>query len=153
MKIELIELKFDGYVAYKYKPFEYCCREMEENSCILFTNEDIVNLSDLGDDSPRFCTSMTRRFEDWDDEWEQDENYAIRFCPHCGEKIEISVAEELDVSGKFNELSEKCKKLWDESRRTDSRRKARKLENEAVELGRKIDGFYILNEWKEGDDE
>ena len=39
IKIELIKLKFDGSVSYKYKPFKYCCEAITKNRTIEFTNE------------------------------------------------------------------------------------------------------------------
>lgn len=155
MKIDLVELKINEDNFYKYKSFKYCCAKIRDNPCIVFTNEDIIE--EDNDSSvwniPKFCIREEMMEDDWEDTFQYTNNFPINFCPFCGEKIEISIAEELDVSEKFNELSEKHKKLRDESRRTDSRRKARKLEDEFIELGRKIDGFYILSEWKEESDE
>lgn len=155
MKIDLVELKINEDNYYKYKSFKYCCAKIRDNPCIVFTNEDTIE--EDNDSSvwniPKFCIREEMMEDDWEDTFQYTNNFPINFCPFCGEKIEISIAEELDVSEKFNELSEKHKKLRDESRRTDSRRKARKLEDESIELGRKIDGFYILSEWKEESDE
>lgn len=109
MKIDLIRLKFNGMTSYKYKPFKYCCDEIKNNKCIEFTNEDVVEpVGDVDDNGyyiPQFCTIDTKIIGSWDDEFEQTDNYPIQFCPHCGEKIEINVTDEIDVSEKFKKLS------------------------------------------------
>lgn len=109
MKIELIKLKFNDTHSYKYKPFTYCCDEIQNDKAIVFTGEDINDIGgeyeDDGNFIPQFCTSYTEVITSYEDEWEQTDNYPIQFCPHCGEKIEISVVDEIDVSDKYNELS------------------------------------------------
>lgn len=37
MKIELIKLKFNDIYSYKYKPFQYCCDEIQNDKAIIFT--------------------------------------------------------------------------------------------------------------------
>ena len=89
MKIELIRLKFNDTHSYKYKPFKYCCDEIQSDKAIVFTGEDLVHSDDCWDDEryiPRFCTSHTEVITSYEDEWEQTDNYPIQFCPHCGEK-------------------------------------------------------------------
>lgn len=44
MKIELIRLKFDDTHSYKYKPFKYCCDEIQNDKAIVFTGEDINDI-------------------------------------------------------------------------------------------------------------
>ena len=113
MKIELIKLKFNDTHSYKYKPFQYCCDEIQNDKAIVFTGEDLVCNDIFGlvvrdsDDTiiPQFCTSYTETFNSCGDEYEQTDNYSIQFCPHCGEKIEISVVDEIDVSDKYAELT------------------------------------------------
>ena len=103
MKIELIKLKFNDTYSYKYKPFQYCCDEIQNDKAIVFTGEDLVCNDIFGlvvRDSdytiiPQFCNSYTEIFNSCGDEYEQTDNYPIQFCPHCGEKIEISVADEI----------------------------------------------------------
>jgi hypothetical protein len=109
MRIELIRLKFNDTHSYKYKPFKYCCDEIQNNECIEFTNENLTNFNVDYDKEygfiPQLCTSHTEVITSYEDEWEQTDNYPIQFCPHCGKKIEISVVEEINVSDKYNELS------------------------------------------------
>ena len=132
MKIELIRLKFNNTHSYKYKPFQYCCDEIKNDKAIVFTGEDI---NDIGGE--------------YEDEWEQTDNYPIQFCPHCGEKIEISVVEEIDVSDKYEELTKQRDELWKKSQRTDSKKEERELRKQVGKLDDQIDSFYWLDEWKE----
>lgn len=151
MKIELIKLKFNDTYSYKYKPFTHCCDEIQNDKAIVFTGEDLVHSDDCWDDEryiPRFCTSHTETFNSWGDEWEQTDNFPIKFCPHCGEKIEISVVDEIDVSDKYNKLSKQREELWKKCQRTDSKKKESELREQVRNLDNQINGFYLLDGWK-----
>ena len=116
MEIELIKLKINDTHSYKYKSFTYCCDEIQNDKAIVFTDEDINDIGGEYEDDgvcvPQFCTSYTETVGSWGDEWEQTDNYPIQFCPHCGEKIEISVVDEIDVSDKYKKLSKQREELW-----------------------------------------
>ena len=150
MKIELIKLKFNDTHSYKYKPFKYCCDEIQNNKAIVFTNEDLSPLKYIDDGNfiPQICTSHTEVITSYEDEWEQTDNYPIRFCPHCGEMIEISVVEEIDVSDKYNELSKQRDELWKKCQKTDSKKEEHELRKQVKKLDDQIDDFYGLDEWK-----
>ena len=123
---------------------------------LLFTGEDLVCNDTFGlvvrdsDDNiiPQFCNSYTETFNSWGDEFEQTDNYPIQFCPHCGEKIEVSVVDEIDVSNKYNELSKQREKLWKKCQRTDSKKRESELREQVRKLDKQIDSFYWLDEWK-----
>jgi rRNA maturation protein Nop10 len=150
MKIELIKLKFNDTCAYKHKSFTYCCDEIYQNDCIIFTNEDLSPLKHIDDGNfiPQFCTSHTEVITSYEEEWEHTDNYPIQFCPHCGEKIEISVVEEIDVSDKYNELTKQREELWKKCQRTDSKKKESELRKQVRKLDDQINDFYELDEWK-----
>lgn len=154
MKINLVRLKFNDTCSYKHKPFKYCCDELKNNGGIIFTNEDLNDLGgeykDEDDYSiPQICTSHTETFNSWGDEFEQTDNYPIQFCPHCGEKIEINVVDEIDFSEEYNELSKLRKELWDKYNKTDSKRESEELRRKVADLDDKINAFYELGEMKE----
>ena len=150
MKIELIRLKFNDTHSYKYKPFKYCCDEIQNDKAIVFTNEDLSPLKYIGDGNfiPQICTSYTEVITSYEDEWEQTDNYPIRFCPHCGEKIEISVVDEIDVSDKYDELTKQREELWKKCQKTDSKKEDFELKEQVRKLDNQINGFYELDEWK-----
>lgn len=156
MKIELVKLQINGTYSYKYKPFEYCCKAIQNDKAIVFTDEDLV----CGDlfglvirDSdkniiPQLCTSHTETWRSWGDEFEQTENYPIKFCPHCGKKIKIEVVNEIDASEKYNELSRQREELWQKCQRIDSKKKELKLREQVKKLDDRINNFYWWSEWK-----
>lgn len=151
MRIDLIKLKFNNTCAYKHKPFQYCCDEIQNDKAIVFIDEDLVHSDDCWDDEryiPQFCTSYTETFNSWGDEWEQTDNFPIKFCPHCGEKIEISVVDEIDVSDKYEELIKQRDELWRKCQKTDSKKKESELSEQVRKLNKQIDSFYWLDEWK-----
>lgn len=152
MKIELIKLKFNNTCSYKYKPFTYCCDEIQNDKAIVLTGEDINDIDgeyeDDGVSIPQFCASYTEIITSYEDEWEQTDNYPIRFCPHCGEKIEISVVDEIDVSGEYEELTKQREELWMNCQKTDSKKKEFELMKQVRELDKQINDFYELSEWK-----
>lgn len=152
MKIELIRLKFNDTHSYKYKPFTYCCDKIQNDKAIVFTDEDINDIGGEYEDDgvcvPQFCTSYTEVITSYEDEWEQIDNYPIQFCPHCGEKIEISIVDEIDVSDKYNELSKQREDLCKKCQRTDSKKKEAELREQVRKLDNQINGFYELDEWK-----
>lgn len=153
MKIELIKLKFNDTHSYKYKPFTYCCDEIQNNECIELTNENLTNLNVDYDKEygfiPQFCTSHTEVITSPEDEWAQTDNYPIQFCPHCGEKIEISVVDEIDISDKYKELTKQREELWKKCRRTDSKKKDFELREQVRKLDKQINGFYELGKMEE----
>lgn len=152
MKIKLIKLKFNDTHSYKYKPFTYCCNKIQNDKAIVFTDEDINDIGgeykDEGISIPHFCTSHTEVITSYEDEWEQTDNYPIRFCPHCGEKIGISVVKEIDVSDKYKELTKQRDELWKKCQSTDSKKEDYELRKQVRKLDDQIDDFYELDEWK-----
>ena len=144
MKIELIRLRFNDTHSYKYKPFKYCCDEIQNDKAIVFTGEDINDIGgeyeDDGVSIPQLCTSHTEVITSYEDEWEQTDNYTIQFCPHCGEKI--------DMSDKYEELTKQRDELWKKCQRTDSKKEEYELRKQVVKLDNQIDDFYELDEWK-----
>lgn len=152
MKIDLIKLKFNDTHSYKYKPFSYCCDEIQHDKAIVFTDEDINDIGgeyeDDGIFTPRFCASYTEVITSWDDEWEQTDNYPIQFCPHCGKKIETEIVTEIDVSEKYDKLTKQRDELWEKCQRTDSKKKESELREQVMELDNQINDFYKLGEWK-----
>ena len=150
MKIELIRLKFNDTYSYKYKSFTYCCDEIQNDKAIVFTGEDLVPNYDCEEDDiyvPQLCTSHTEIITSYEDEWEQTDNYPIKFCPHCGEKIQISIVDKIDVSNKYNELSKQRDELWKKCQRTDSKKEEFELRKQVRKLDDQINDFYELNEW------
>lgn len=154
MNIKLVKIKFNDTSAYKYKPFKYCCDAIRENNNIIFTNEDLVDYSsepydEEGSCIPQFCITSTKEITSYEDSWEETYNYPIQYCPHCGEKIDISIVDEIDVSDEFTKLNTERQDLWKKYMKTDSKKKENELRNQVYELDRKINEFYELAELKD----
>lgn len=70
MEIELIKLKINDTHSYKYKPFTYCCDEIQKDKTIVFTCEDINDIGGEYEDDgvcvPQFCTSYTETVGSWE---------------------------------------------------------------------------------------
>lgn len=99
MKIELIKLKFNDTYSYKYKPFQYCCDEIQNDKAIVFTGEDLVCNDIFGlvvRDSdytiiPQFCNSYTEIFNSCGDEYEQTDNYPIQFVLTVAKRLRFQL--------------------------------------------------------------
>lgn len=67
-----------------------------------------------------FAFHTLRHLIPYEDEFENTYNYPIRFCPHCGEKIEIAVVNEIDMSDRYNELTKQHDEIWNKYEKMDS---------------------------------
>ena len=177
MKVELIKIKFDGRdVCYKYKPMEYCCDKFrlnpvielaKEEDCSVYCNncekrkemiynEEVCNSCSIynkesfeNDDLiPGFFIYSSEEIHDWEDSWLKEDYYKVDFCPHCGEKIEISVVDEIDANEKYRELTFERNELNEKRRKTDSKKKEYELTQKIQELDRLINDFYCVNEYR-----
>lgn len=146
MKIELIKLKFNDRWSYKYKPFKFCCRGIENNESIVFADHDLVDSDTIQiygtHPIPQICISETY----FDDGYEFTRNHPILYCPYCGEKIEINVVNEIDVSERFGELVKERNTLSRICRKTDSKKEEEKLNKKITEISNQINKFYWLDE-------
>lgn len=133
----------DGQLSLEYATDNNLVRKKDENG-----NNIGGEYEDDGIYIPQFCTSYTQTVGSWEDEWEQTDNFPIKFCPHCGEKIEISVVDKIDVSDKYEELTKQRDELWERCQRTDSKKKESELREQVGKLDKQIDSFYWLDEWK-----
>lgn len=147
MKIELIEQTFDDYTGYKYKPFKWCCENLEKNEMINLVNEYDQNDYD-SDEFPMIAIRHTERFYDWGDEYEQDYYYRITHCPFCGDPIKIFIVGQENVSEVYKNLKEERDKIWKKYCKTDSKKKEAELRNVVRELDDKVNYFFNLTEYK-----
>lgn len=106
MKIDLIKINLGDFCKYKFKKYEPCCSDILGNPCINFTNYNLTE--ETPDNEPRYCLTSTDSY-DCEGIWE--DNYPIKFCPHCGEPIEIKTIEVIDRSEKFSALAKKREEL------------------------------------------
>ena len=53
------------------------------------------------------------------------------------------------TADKYNELSKQREDLWKKCQRTDSKKKEAELIEQVRKFDNQINGFYLLDEWKE----
>lgn len=145
MKIDLVKINLGDSYKYKFKRYEPCCDDILDNPCIDFTNYNLTK--ETPDNEPRYCLS---NIETSDDEAWCD-NYPIKFCPHCGEPIEIEVTETIDFSEGYNTLAKKKHYTLERLRNTDSIKEYDKLLVQKKDLDEKINAISELCEYSEED--
>ena len=126
MEINLLKLKLNnphGGIcglsvlrrSWKYRPIDFCCENMKEafgekfdkfikfrdEFMPMWRNEDEASNTDLN--IPHLCLTTTERVANGFDSYTKEHNYAINFCPFCGQKITINVVE-LDFTSEYSQL-------------------------------------------------
>lgn len=165
MKIEVIKHTFDGETQYKYKPFEYCCEELKRNDyinleyeydnyCNLCEKEDCINCKYDLDDTGRKLAMMIRYDDTHPEPWENYYTtdtylFPIKFCPFCGEPIEIVCVGEVDKTEEYLKLCSLLDNIRKDIRKTDSKKKEAELTKVERELRYKVEEFHYLSEYKE----
>lgn len=168
MKIELIKQISGNEAFFKYKPLEWCCKKMKDNplttlssnneydyDCCYECNEEEWDKDCYNCDvvDSRYIPSMTLAYDvtryDWEDEWVEEHNYAINYCPFCGEPIKISIVKEEDVSEILQNLEKEREEVYKKRNKTDSIKKRQELDEIGRSLDKKINWLYSLAEYEE----
>ena len=95
------------------------------------------------------CISHSYDDGDYEDSWIVTENYPISFCPHCGEKITISIVGEEDHTKELDILEAERDKILKQIRRTDSKKKTEELNEQRRMLDKRINYLYEFGEYDE----
>ena len=138
MKIQVEKWTFDGEKSYKIIQAEKCCDKIL-NSEVIVLNDDYEN----GDDSD-YGVKLEKyeHYWDYEDEINQYTYEPIKYCPYCGEKIEISIVNTIDKTKEYLELIKRREELWNKAIKTDSRKKSDKLREESYALDKVINELY-----------
>lgn len=148
MKIDLVKIKLSQSDKYKYKPIKWCCNEMRNNPVTLFTNDDLMRIEDWDyQEHPQMCLNYDYVVQDYEDDYEMTENYPIKYCPWCGEKIEINVVDKLDMVTREHEIMDKFEKLREKINKSDSISERIRLSRKEESLRKEIDKMYELDKW------
>ena len=148
MNISLIKQTIkdeDGYCMthYKHKPFECCCKKLtkklEYEDTIAFTDESTYH------DEPIMAIVHTEQDYDGFDDYFYTR---IHYCPFCGEKININIIDEEDVSEIYYRLKNAEKKLDTKICRTDSKKREKELSDDLGKIREGISWFYHLHKYK-----
>ena len=173
MLISLIKCINENETRYKYLPLEYCCDKMRLNPMLDLTDdhnndsqvfcfecgtgrwnpflpEDVCktcgcNSKDESCNLPRM--KMIRSVYDYDD-FPNDESVSIKYCPHCGEKIEISVVGEINITDRAKTICHQLDELQAEYNLCDSISKRNLLHSKISELSKLYDELFEIGEFK-----
>lgn len=155
MKIQVLQREFesDGYYQKSYKicDCQYCCEKIKSIPNIDFyfeyaentdnpIGEDGVNL-DLGVMLQHDVTTYDP-WERYDLGYTQEFFYKLDYCPICGEKIEVEIVDNVDVTKEFELLAKERQEVHRKWMKTDSIKKQTEYLNRRQELDREIDSFY-----------
>lgn len=110
MKVELVKINLGDFYTYKFKSYNPCCDDILDDPCISFTYCNLIE--ETPDNEPRYCLTSTDSYGDV----ALGDNYPIKFCPHCGEPIEIKTVKVIDCSEKFPALVKKSGELLERIR-------------------------------------
>ena len=153
MKIELIKLINNEFYGCKYKPWDCCCSDFKNNKNFVLANSDLVDEDKYMDEDgyimPRVCISHKETWTEFDEEFERYENFPIEFCPHCGEKIEIEIVDEIDISDKMNNIKKSIYELQDKLYSTCDKKEKLKIREQMKEIDNQIEDLYEFGEYKE----
>lgn len=136
MKIDLVKINLGDYYKYKFKKYEPCCDDILDNPCIDFTNYNLTE--ETQDNEPRYCLTSF----DSNDDVAWCENYPIKFCPHCGEPIEIKTVKVIDCSEKFPVLVKKRRELLERIRAFRNSSKSDNTSNDNKHLEKSLEELY-----------
>lgn len=142
MKIEVEKIMFDNNeeVQYKIINIDKCCDEILNNSDYVDISDDNYT-EEIENDLDNYNVKISNSYLDCCDTLVT--NYkTIKYCPFCGEKIEIVIVNTVDKNEEYNKLQKERDELNDKRRKTDSKKEEQKLNEEIKELDNKINAFY-----------
>lgn len=146
MKIEVSKWIFDDTCAYKIKSLTKCCDEIINSDVITLAN-DYEN----GDDSDYSVKlrDVNYEYDSYDGDYYDYTTYeSIQYCPFCGERIDVKIVEIIDKNDEYLELTQTRDELWNKYKKTDSIKKANKLQQEVGELDKKINELHMNDDLK-----
>lgn len=148
MKVEIIKQNLGDEVSYKYKPMSFCCEKLEKNPLInLIADEYDNDVNYIFE--PQFCITDHDTWTEWGEDFEEDNYYPIKFCPFCGEKIEIEIVKEEDVTDEYERISRERDILLKGALVTDSKLKEADLRKKVQEMDEKIAYYNELRKYNE----
>ena len=128
-------------ISYKIKSIEKCCNSIVNNPTIELSSQPFdYNKEIYG----VFLVHGYDNSDPYEDYHSMDyDYYKIDFCPFCGEKIEIEIIEEIDVSEEYYNLKSERDEIHKKWTNCDSIKRKDELENTRRKLDKKINEFYL----------
>lgn len=156
MKIQIIQREFkshDSYSkSYKICNCEYCCEGIKQLPNINFYFEYTENTDNPIEDDygyGRDLGVMLQHDVTYHDAWDYDdygftENYyyKLHHCPICGEKIEVEIVDNIDVTNEYERLTKERDDVHKKWIKTDSIKKQNEYQKRRQALDAEIDRFY-----------
>ena len=173
MNIELVKVINGKEDVYKYLPLKYCCEKMRLNPMLKLTDhrnddskvfcfeceegrwnpflpvEACKTCGCYGEDEPIDLPHMVMFRSVYDeDDFPEDESISIKYCPHCGEKIDMSVVGKIDVTDLVKELEEKYIAAKEKYDQCDSIKRRNILYEEMQKAENEYDELFEFGEFK-----
>ena len=144
MKIKVEKWITDEYESESYKilSMEKCCDDLIISPNITINYEE--NEKDHHQLDREYSVKLIRCECDVVDSYGYDKYYyeSIKYCPHCGELIEIQIVSEINKIEERKKLRKERDILWKKCCGTDSKKEADILKQQVRELDDKLN--YIL---------
>lgn len=139
MDIKVEKWKFDDTKSYKILELKKCCDEIINSNTITLCDD--YNEGSDADYSVKLSQyHCEHSYEDYFDHYTYEN---IKYCPFCGEKINIEIVSVINKDNCYIELSNKRDSVWSKINKTDSKKKESLLRNELMELDNKINQLYV----------
>lgn len=152
MKIQVVQREFNGNKSYKICDCKYCCEGIKHLPNVDFhyeitenTDNPIEDECEYGFDLGVMLEHDVTYHEPWDYDdygYTQEYFYKLDYCPCCGEKIEVEIVDNVDVTQEYERLSKERDEIHKKCCRTDSKKKEAEYLKRRHELDRLIEAFY-----------
>ena len=139
MKIQAEKWMVNNRPSYKIKHAEKCCEDILKLEKYLALNNEYAE-NDVFEGDEEYCVKLFKE-EDYGD-YTNTCYKKIRFCPCCGEKIEIEIIGEVDKTEHYEKLRIYRDELWKKYINTDSKKMSEQLREIISEFDREIN--YLL---------
>ena len=156
MKIDVIQREFelDGSVSRSFKicDCKYCCDGIKHFPNINFFYRTTENTDNPFEDEYGYGFDlgiMLQRSVTYHDPWEYDSYgfteeyyYKLNYCPVCGEKIEIDIVDNVDISKEYASLYNEREEISKKHRKTNSISRRDKYIKQIRELDKQLELLY-----------
>lgn len=166
MKIKAVKQILAKDIIYIISELTYCCDKLKNNPIIYPAYENVEQVfckeckapdneknhsnncrlsEETDEDEKQFAMVMEQKRE-YRDPWEYDSIidyifYPIGYCPHCGEKIEIEIIGEKNLTEEYLKLTNLKNELMKKIKRTDSKKRCHELEEEIRAVNKQTDNM------------
>jgi hypothetical protein len=137
MTVSLKEFKVDEHLAYKVTSIDFCCDSI--NQCMT------IDLETETDFKPHISICQSVEYYADGDSYPTIECTPIKFCPFCGDEINIEIVDKEDLSVIYDTMQMTEMDYRNKSRITNSKKK----EQEWLTLAREISdelNYYLSND-------